>query len=136
MKRIITTIFYILASLVSVSAAKAQAHAVRVVIPFDFSASGAQLPAGAYTIATDHGITSIRKNDTKKTTYVRTVRVFDNLEDDSKLIFSKYGDQYFLRKVLCPEAEITLEFVPSKAEISARAQTANNRAQPKNNSGD
>lgn len=135
MNRIITTVLCMLASFTMLNTADAQRHAVRVVIPFDFSASGVQLPAGAYTIATENGITSITKSGTRDTAFVRAVRVFDNATGDSKLIFSTYGDQHFLRKVLAPGVE-SLELVPSKAEVSARVQTANNRVQPKNNPGD
>lgn len=136
MNRIITTILCVLASLATVNGAAAQQRAVRVVIPFDFSASNAQLPAGSYIIATENGFTSITKSGTRKKAFVTAIPVFDNQSDDSKVIFSTYGDQHFLRKVLCPEINMSLELLPSKAEIKARVQSANNRVQSGNNSGD
>lgn len=126
MNRIITTAACILASLIVVNGAPAQKHAVRVDIPFDFSASGTQLPAGSYTIATQNDFTSITQNSTGKTTFVSAIPVTDNLPNDSKLVFSVYRDQYFLRKILCPGLNVSLEFLLSKPELKARLQTVNN----------
>lgn len=124
MNRIITTIVCTLASLVGLNSAAAQEPAVRVVISFDFSASGTRLPAGTYTIATQNGFTLMTEDSTGKSIFLRTIPFIDNLPDDSKLIFSIYGDQHFLRKILCPGLHMSLELVPSKRETRARAQTA------------
>jgi hypothetical protein len=136
MNRIITTVISMFASFVVLNGATAQQHAVRAVIPFDFSVEGTQLPAGTYTIATKDGLTSITENYSGKFTFVTVAPAIDNLPNDSKLIFSTYGGQHFLRKVLCPGANMSLELVPSKDERIARVQTGSNRAQPGNNSGD
>lgn len=124
--RIITTIVCALASLVVVNGAAAQRPAVRVVIPFDFSASGTQLPAGTYTIATRDRFTVITEDGTGKSAVLRVIPFIDDLPDDSKLVFSIYGDQHFLRKILCPGFNMSLELVPSEPEIRARVQTAGN----------
>ena len=126
MNRIITTIVFLLSSLVVLKGAVAQQHAVRVAIPFGFSASGTQMPAGTYTIATQNGLTSITENSTGKLTFVTAIPIIDNLPFDSKLVFSTYGDQHFLRKILCPGINISLELLPSKPEIRTRVQTASN----------
>lgn len=125
MKRILTIILCTLAGLVGHNGAVAQQqHAVRVVIPFDFTASGTQLPAGAYTIATQNSLTLITENSTGKSAFVSSIPVIVNLPGDTKLIFSTYGDQHFLRKILCPGLDMNLEFLPSKSETRARVQTA------------
>jgi hypothetical protein len=129
MNRIITTIVCTLASLVVLNGAVAQEPAVRVVIPFDFSASGTQLRAGTYTIATQNGSTTITEDSTGESRFLRTIPFSDNLPDDSKLIFSIYGDQHFLRKILCPSLHMSLELMPSKPEIRARVQTASNSSE-------
>lgn len=126
MKRIITAIAYTLASLVVVAGATAQQPAVRAVIPFDFNASGNELPAGTYTIATRNGFTVITKDSSGESAVLRVIPFIDNLPDDSKLLFSTYGDQHFLRKILCPGLHMSLELVPSEPEIRARMQTASN----------
>lgn len=129
MNRVITTIVSMFASLVVLNGALAQQQrAVRVVIPFDFSASGTQLPAGAYTIATQNGFTSVTKNGTGEFTFVSAMPAGDNLSGNSKLVFSTYGNQHFLRKIVCPEFGMNLELLPSKSEMKARLQTANQTA--------
>lgn len=125
MNRVITTIICTLASLVAVNGAAAEKHAVRVTIPFDFSAAGTQLPAGAYTIAAEDSFTLITSS-TGKSTFVKTIPFVDNSPDDSKLIFSTYGEQHFLRKILCPGLNMTLELLPSKPEIKAQSPTISN----------
>ena len=126
MNRVITTIICTLASFVALNGAAAEKHAVRVDIPFDFSASGAQLPAGIYTIETENGFTLITKGSTGESTFMRAIPLIDNLPGDSKLVFSPYGDQHFLRKILCPGINMTLEILPSKLEIRAQAQKVSN----------
>ncbi len=122
MNRITTAAVCFLASLIVVTSAPAQKRAVRVVIPFAFSASGTQLPAGVYTIEIQGAFTSIR-NGAGKSTLVNTIPTTDNLPDDSKVIFSIQGDQHFLRKIVCPALNISLELLPSEAEIKAPVQT-------------
>ena len=126
MRKIITTIVCMLASLAAVNGAAAQKHAVRVDIPFDFSASGAQLPAGTYTIATQNGLTWITKNGSQKSTYVRTTPATDTQPDDSKVVFSTDGDQHLLRKILCPRSDMSLELLPSKSANRDQAQPVSN----------
>jgi hypothetical protein len=126
MNRVITTIIFTLASFVALNGAVAQKHAVRVFIPFDFTASGTQMSAGSYTIATEGSFTLMTKNSTGESKFVRSIPFIDNSQDDSKLIFSTYGDQHFLRKILCPGVDMTLELLPSKPEIRARELAVNN----------
>lgn len=128
MKRIITIIFGMLAGLVVLNGAAAQQHAVRVAIPFDFSASGTQLTAGTYTIATENGLTRITKDSTGQSAFVSAIPVIDNLVDESRLVFATYGDQRFLREILCPRLNMTLELLPSKPETKHRVLTASNSA--------
>jgi hypothetical protein len=125
MNRIVTTAVSMLASLVMVNGATAQKRAVRVVIPFAFSASGAELSAGAYTIASEDGFTSIIEDSTGKSMFVSTIPAIDNLQDDSKLVFSTDGGQHFLRKILCPSLNMSLELLPSKPKIKARLEREN-----------
>jgi hypothetical protein len=125
MKRIITTIVCGLASLALVNGATAQQQTVRVVIPFDFSASGAHLPPGTYTIATRNSFTSITKDGTGESAFVRAVPVTGN-SDDSKLVFATDGDQRLLQKILCPRVNMSLELLPSKPQTRAQVQPVSN----------
>ena len=41
-----------------------------------------------------------------------------------KLVFNRYGDQYFLSKTIAADGEDEMTFVPSKLEKSVRAEEA------------
>ena len=122
MKRIALTALIVLAGLVVVEKASAQATVVKVDIPFSFSAAGAQLPAGNYTIRTENGFTYMVREDGRRWWLVNTSALIDKKQQDTKLVFSVYGDQYFLQKILYPGANMSLAFLPSKAELKARQQ--------------
>jgi len=122
MNRIMTTILCTLAGFAVLNGAAAQQHAVRAVIPFDFSAAGAVLPAGNYTIATQNGLTWITKSGSAERVFVKAKPATGALPDDSKLIFSISGDQISLQKILCPEVNMSLELLPPKSATRAQAQ--------------
>ena len=42
----------------------------------------------------------------------------------SRLVFNKYGDQYFLREIQCPSIALNVEIPRSKQEKQVRAQMA------------
>jgi hypothetical protein len=125
MKRIALTVLIVLAGLVVVEKAVAQSTVVKVDIPFSFSAAGAQLPAGNYTIRTERGFTYMVRDDGRRWWLVNTSALIDKKPHDTKLVFSVYGDQYFLQKILYPGANMSLAFSPSKAELNARQQIEN-----------
>ena len=41
-----------------------------------------------------------------------------------KLVFNKYGDQYFLSEILCDSAEMNMAIPPSKLEKRTQLQNA------------
>ena len=76
-----------------------------VTIPFDFTVSGKTLPAGDYylrrTIEGPRVVLQIRGREKDQSVYLpQTHPVEGNeIQADSKLIFNKYADQYFLSQV-------------------------------------
>jgi hypothetical protein len=82
----------------------AQAQEPMVVnIPFDFVAGKAQMPAGEYSVKT-WGPTStlilIARNDSAASAFINTnAAVASEPKTESKLIFNRYGDRYFLSQV-------------------------------------
>lgn len=75
---------------------------LRANIPFAFVAGGVQLPAGEYRVYHPGNpyIVVIENNDgtARATTYVRP-SVIDAGENSTKLLFNRYGDQYFLAEI-------------------------------------
>ena len=76
---------------------------VKANIPFNFSVTGATLPAGAYTIQSltaDGMVLSIRDSDMKAQGMVLAIECESrNDAKQSKLVFHRYGDRYFLTQV-------------------------------------
>lgn len=104
-------------------------------IPFDFVVAGKTLPAGKYiivrsTLASDE-ILSIRSLDKTGGAYVLTSTLRSNdILNDSKLVFNRYQDQYFLsefwisgqdsgRKVIKSDKERAVEHSLAKAGTKA-----------------
>ncbi len=71
-------------------------------IPFDFSVGNKTLPAGVYTVAplTTPGVLRIRREDGRAGVLTQTRGVEAGRgQDQTKLVFRRYGDQYFLTQV-------------------------------------
>ncbi len=126
MNRITAIALFAMANLALAGNSFAQDHAVKAHIPFDFTVSNRLLPAGNYTIKSEsnHNVIVLRNLD--KPIQVLGVAMQDNsaARGDSKLVFSKYGDQYFLRKILCDAADLDLRIPTSKSEQKVRLQEA------------
>jgi hypothetical protein len=82
----------------------AQAQELLVVnIPFDFVAGNIPLPAGEYSIkvsAPEWTLFLIDRKDAAASTFINTNSVATTeIQTESKLIFNRYGDRYFLSQV-------------------------------------
>lgn len=124
MKRIVAIALFVLASLVMAGNASAQSHKIRANIPFDFSVGRAFLPAGTYTITSDDGITVVVQNGNWHAIIFRSAVADEDRSKNNRLVFNKYGDQYFLREILCQSIHLNLELPASKMEDKARLQRA------------
>ncbi len=124
MKRITAIALFAIASFAMAGKSHAQGPAVQATVPFDFTVSSKLLPAGTYTIREESGhLIAIQNHD--KTLTVFALTTADGRESkNGKLVFSKYGDQYFLREILCQSAGMNMEVPPSKLEKRAQVQEA------------
>jgi len=77
--------------------------AVVVNIPFDFVAGSTQLPAGEYTVSVStptHSVILISRKDATASAFISTNAAVSAMpQTESKLIFNRYGDRYFLAQV-------------------------------------
>ena len=77
-------------------------HLFHADIPFPFVAAGTHLPAGHYHVSNpgDPYLLIIQKDDNRAraVVYVHTSET-DSKVASTKLVFNKYGDQYFLSQV-------------------------------------
>ena len=79
------------------------AQTVRANIPFDFVAAGSSLAAGEYTLEgsgpTDE-VLQMCNLDQRRCIFVIASQVASGAKNDpGKLIFNRYGDQYFLSEI-------------------------------------
>lgn len=76
-------------------------HKIQADIPFDFMVGDKTFPAGTYTFAQPTitpGVLRIRSLDGHESVLVITQSVQESLtpSDETKLVFTRYGDLYFL----------------------------------------
>ena len=88
----------------AVASARAQNPAtnLRVTIPFDFVIGGEKLPAGDYVVRTEDSRTTMKIQLLGQSTgayfLIHPVQGLD-IQNQSKLVFHKYGDEYLLSQV-------------------------------------
>ena len=107
---------------------------VEVNIPFDFSAGKSTLKAGAYSVKRTAGnALAIRSADGKTTALLNAPLTIGarNSKAGERLVFNKYGDQYFLSQVWM-SVDTGRQLFPSSGEQkAARAyEIANHNAKP------
>jgi hypothetical protein len=97
------------------TAATANAQALKVNVPFDFVIDGKILPAATYTV-----LQSL-PNDKRGLAFmgeghgIQTLATeFDTHVTGTKLVFSRIGDEYFLKDVVTPEGR--LHFAASRKQ--------------------
>jgi hypothetical protein len=68
-------------------------------VPFDFSAGNKKLPAGEYTVeqvsSVSDTVLQLRSKDSNASVLLRMSATIGKVEKNAKLIFNRYGDQYF-----------------------------------------
>jgi hypothetical protein len=99
MKRIFAAVLVATACLVTHTGALAQ-NKLQATIPFDFTVGQSQLPAGTYMI------TYVQPRVIEFSNWQKNVNVMtlitstaDVQQTPNRLVFNKYGDQYFLSEV-------------------------------------
>jgi hypothetical protein len=83
--------------------ASAETVNMKVNIPFNFVVGGATMPSGEYTVqglGVAGNAISIRKLDRSATSLTLAIRCESSkTAEQSKLVFHRYGDRYFLAKI-------------------------------------
>jgi hypothetical protein len=125
MKRITAIALFAIANLAMAGTSFAQSKTVRANVPFDFTVGKQLLPAGTYAIKAESSGLIVIKNHDKPIT-VLTIAQQDGARspNQGKLIFHKYGDQYFLSEILDDSADMDVRLGPSKAEKRVQLQQA------------
>jgi hypothetical protein len=93
-----------LAAMASTRVAQAQTQVpLAVNIPFDFVAGDKTLPAGEYIVSFTgfgHTLRLLDRHDADASALMNTIQVYANDSPaESKLVFNRYGDRYFLSQI-------------------------------------
>lgn len=113
----------VLASLALAGNVSAQDHAARATVPFNFNVGDKWLPAGKYLITsnmTDPWVISIRSADGKVVLLGVVAESDGQRLTAGKLVFKKYGDEYFLHEILCSVCGLNVQLPGSKHEKLVR----------------
>lgn len=102
-------------------------------IPFEFSVGKTTLPAGEYSVRksiTNSDVLLIQRTDQSASLYVPSnSAVASETPSDSKLVFHRYGDRYFLSQVWTAGNPRGRQLMKSSREkevaLSARSQKPN-----------
>jgi len=89
-------------AIVAVSARAQASSPLLANIPFQFVVRDQTLPAGEYRIEqlSSNSVLLIRSTDGHTSTIVMTMAALANdWQSESKLVFNRYGDQYFLSQI-------------------------------------
>jgi len=127
MKRI-TALAFLTAALISMTSmggARAHAQAPRFTVPFGFTVGNQVFPAGSYQVSYSATKTAIliRSQDERFHAFTAT-HLADPSTRDGEVVFTKYGNQYFLHEVLCSAVSMNVALPASRLEKRARVQEA------------
>jgi hypothetical protein len=125
MKRIIQFALFAVASFVAVNGAHAQ-NLATANIPFDFTVQDKAMPHGTYEVGKMHStfVVELRSKDGRSHVLCATYPTDKVSGQGGKLIFHRYGDQYFLNEVQADNSDSGMQLPTSKAEKRARQNEA------------
>jgi hypothetical protein len=94
---------------------------IRASIPFTFQVGDKSLPAGVYTVrilnpTSDRKTLQIRNDDGRFSAIVQTTGVKDAIADNTKLVFRRYGEQYFFAQAQLAGDTTSLAATKTRAE--------------------
>jgi hypothetical protein len=102
-------------AMVSASNGFAQGNEMRVNVPFAFHNGSQRMPAGVYRVKIESAHLILLRGDSRSG-YVNTNPEIGKPVAKGKLVFQRYGDQYFLREVWAANSETGQKCVKSKLE--------------------
>ena len=99
----------------------------RVDVPFAFVAGGVHLPAGSYVVShVDPSLIMVETQDGKARALVHVAIENSSSSTPTKLVFNKYGDQYFMAQVWTELDQQVHHCKKCRAEMQLAAQVNHN----------
>lgn len=120
----------VLVTMAAVTTAQAQnMNQFTADIPFDFHVGGERFTAGEYTIrclnpSSDLKVLQLRKSDGDSTIMLHTNSVVGRMNQKAKLVFSRYGNQYYFSQAWLGSESLGMQAVKSRQEKAAAKEMA------------
>jgi hypothetical protein len=111
-------------AMVSTSNAVAQSRELMVKVPFAFHNGSQHLPAGVYRVHIESDRLILLRGE-HSSGYVMGNSQTSRTASRGKLVFRRYGSQYFLREVWADGSTTGFECIKSKQEKEAQIAAAN-----------
>jgi hypothetical protein len=110
-----------------VPATQAQSIMLKADIPFDFVVGDKRLPSGEYYVKSlNQTETQIQSKDARSTAIVMTTGMqAAKISDAGKLVFNRYGEQYFLSKIWAASSDSGRQVVKSRVEREVAQRLSN-----------
>jgi len=98
-------------------------------IPFDFHVGGERFPAGEYTIrclnpSSDVKVLKLRKTDGESSVMLHTNSIVGRINRNSKLVFNRYGNQYYFAQAWLSSERIGMQAIKSRQEKATAKEMA------------
>ena len=98
-------------------------------IPFDFHVGGERFPAGEYTIrclnpSSDVKVLKLRKTDGESSVMLHTNSIAGKMNRNSKLVFNRYGNQYYFAQAWLSSERIGMQAIKSRQEKATAKEMA------------
>jgi hypothetical protein len=108
MKKRVSQIISLGIALAALPAVQAQDHSMKANVPFDFYVGDKAMPQGAYRVdATSNRVIAwVQGMDQDATKAIVTANITDMTRPGPKLVFHRYGEDYFLAEIWTGETSI------------------------------
>jgi hypothetical protein len=112
-------------AMVSTSTATAQGRQMEVKVPFAFHNGSQRLPAGVYRVEIQSEHLILLRGSHGSGYAMGNPQMSQHTTSRGKVVFRRYGDQYFLREVWTNGSNTGIECLKSKQEKEAQIAAAN-----------
>ena len=117
MKRVSATLFILIVILAMASTASAQSTPMRANIPFDFTVGDRHLDKGDYRVrVTTLGVLQLQSSNGSAAFSLLQAAPQENPQTRGALVFRRYGDAYFLSKIVWADG-LARELPKTRGEI-------------------
>jgi hypothetical protein len=122
----------IVAGVSNVKAQSSVCDQLKANIPFSFNIGNKTLPAGEYTVrcanpVSDMKVLQVRSSDGRTSAMINTSSVSGKEQDSGKLVFNRYGNQYFFSQAWLPADNTGMQAAKSRGEQQTARELAANK---------